>query len=115
VLGLVTASYVWIARPSAVFEELAQPTETASSDYELFDIVLLDLIDNNDFNPATGGRAVSKPHIVFGDLTVGGVSDGVFTSTLHDIAKNIPDDVKNDLVCVAKLIDMKSAIPDQLR
>jgi hypothetical protein len=70
-VALATATFLWIVRPPAERLELAPQPRSASTDHDIFDVVLLDLIQNQDFDPAVGGRGVAKSEIVFGDTTSG--------------------------------------------
>ncbi len=98
VCGFAIACYVWIMLPAFVFVGPAPPPESASPDHEIFDIVLLDLIDNEEFSPMTGGRGVKKSQIVFGDTTAGW--GGIMESSVYHIRnrnQKIPPDVEDDL------------------
>src|SRR5262249_33873561 len=68
-VALMLACCLWIFRPPIVIVEVSRPPGSANFDYDVFDVVLSDLIDNKEFEPATGGREVEKPQIVFGDTT----------------------------------------------
>ncbi len=50
----------------------ARSPQEIARDYAIFDTVLPDLIDNKDFDPAVGGRAVEKREVVLDDATIGG-------------------------------------------
>jgi hypothetical protein len=101
-VALMLACCLWIFRPPVVIVEVARPPASSNSDYDVFDVVLSDLIDNKEFEPATGGRQAEKPQIVFGDTTrvgfgkagvnrVGGLGDWMRE-------KRIPLEVTNDLM-----------------
>jgi hypothetical protein len=78
--------------------ELARPPESVNLDHDLFDIVLSDLIDNEDFEPATGGRRVEKCQIVFGDTTLVGPGKIGASLAAWFRDKPIPDEVKNSFL-----------------
>src|SRR5262245_37120931 len=73
--ALAVASYVWVVRPPYKRLEPAPQPALVSTDHDIFDIVLTDLIDNQDFDPAVGGRGVPKSEIVFADTTAPGFKD----------------------------------------
>ncbi len=51
-----------------------RPTQLSAADAEIFDAVLPDLISNQDFDPAVGGRAVEKRQIILDDTTFGEIA-----------------------------------------
>lgn len=73
-VALVIAGYLWAVRPPFERLELAPQPTWASVDHDILDIVLTDLIDNPEFDPAVGGRGVPKSEIVVGDVTATGLS-----------------------------------------
>jgi hypothetical protein len=76
-IALVIALCVWVLRPPLVIVELARPPKSINPDHDIFDLVLADLIENPEFNPATGGRDVKKRQSVFGKTTNIGSSNAL--------------------------------------
>jgi len=96
--ALLLACYLWATRSHLVSIELARPPEWANTDDDLFDIVLLDLIDNKEFEPATGGRGAPKHQIVFGRTTEVGFTKLPFDLDQWFREKKIPPDIREDLL-----------------
>ena len=74
IVSLLIAGIVGMFRGPVVIVEVALPPESSNTDHDIFDIVLTDLIDNELFDPAVGGRGsgrTKKSQIVFGDTTFG--------------------------------------------
>ena len=68
-----------------------------NSDFEIFDLVLSDLIVNEDFNPAVGGRRVRKSQIVLESSTHGLTERGLYHPT-DGYANAIPADIRHDIL-----------------
>ncbi len=70
--------------------------EETSRDYDIFDTVLPDLIDNKDFNPAVGGRAAERRQVILDDATYGGASaklvERVPLGLTRDVRSRLLDD-----------------------
>ena len=99
ILGLIIACYHWVFCPTLVLVERARPPQSVSLDDEIFDIVLSDLIENQEFNPATGGRGVEKHQIVLGDTTMvgfGRIGETRFGLDRWCREKGIPLEVQDD-------------------
>ena len=92
------AGYLWMYRPPFVRVRVATPPQWANTDHDLFDIVLSDLIENEEFNPATGGRGVQKHQIVVGNTSGTGFNrlPWDFDKWLRE--KEIPPEIKADLL-----------------
>jgi hypothetical protein len=89
-VALIIAGFLWVFRPPVVIVELAKQPQRANTDHHLFEIVLSDLIENEDLNPATGGCGVEKPQLVFGDITRGGFSELGWNLDASIREKNVP-------------------------
>jgi hypothetical protein len=70
---------------------------TLSSDYEILDVVLSDLIENKEFDPAVGGRVVKKPLIVLAVTTCGAVNDRLVESDKRNLKHRAPEEIWADL------------------
>jgi hypothetical protein len=73
-------------------------TEESARDREIFDAALPDLIDNEDFSPATGGSAVKKRQVVVDDATYGGVSAHFVERSGLNLAQAVRTQLGNDLL-----------------
>ncbi len=69
-ITLAVAGYRWAMLPPVELVALAPQPTSASTDHDIFDIVLADLLNNPDFDPAVGGRRVAKSEIVFAETTL---------------------------------------------
>jgi hypothetical protein len=99
-LALTIACCHWVFRTTLVLVERARQPQSVSLDQDVFNIVLSDLIENAEFDPATGGRAVEKRQIIFGDTTrVGFGRIGESRVGLDEWCreKGIPLEVQDDL------------------
>jgi hypothetical protein len=92
--ALVIAGFVLAFRDPVVVVERAPAPRWANIDHEIFDIVLTDLIENQEFDPAVGGRGIKKNQIVFGDTT--SVGAGYQLVDAHYL-KDVPLDLRHDL------------------
>jgi hypothetical protein len=98
-LTVVLKDWTPRVRFPSLFVKQAPPAQLVSSDHEIFDILLLDLIGNKDFTPATGGRGVKKSQIVFDGTTVGGIGYAWAEACCgDDVRKKIPRDVRYDVL-----------------
>jgi hypothetical protein len=76
---------------------LATQPQSANTDYELFDIVLSDVIENKDFELATGGLGVEKPQIVFCNTTRPGRGHLNWELDTWIRAETVPSEIRDDL------------------
>jgi hypothetical protein len=73
--------------------------DQANRDHEIFDIVLSDLIDYEEFDPAVGGRGVNKSQIVLSDTTLKQrFSDRLLDGRPCNLPKEIPSEIWADLI-----------------
>ncbi len=99
-LASIIACYHWVFCPTLVFVEWARQPQSVSLDDDIFDIVLSDLIENKEFDPATGGRRVEKRQIVLGDTTrvgFGRIGETRFGLDKWCRDKGVPLEVQDDL------------------
>ena len=73
-LSLLLGSLVWLLKPDVEIR-LATPPQRANMDFDVFDAMLKDLIDNKDFAPATHASNIKKTEIFLDVLTTGGGGD----------------------------------------
>jgi hypothetical protein len=97
-IALAIGGFLWVTRQVVEVVELAPQPLSASTDHDLFDIVLGDLIANPDFDPAVGGRGVAKPGIVLGDTTRRGFRNAGFHFESWVVEKKVSPDVLEDLM-----------------
>ncbi len=97
-IALAIAGYRWLYGPSVELVELAPQPLSASVDHDIFDIVVADLLDNEEFDPAVGGRRVAKSEIVLGDTTARGSSNAGVNLDSWIREKKISRDVLDDLL-----------------
>ena len=74
-IALAVAGYRWAMLPPVELIALAPQPTSANTDHDIFDIVLADLLNNPDFDPAVGGRRVAKSEMVLAETTQRGISD----------------------------------------
>ncbi len=93
---------LWVIRPLVLIAEPAIPPNSVSIDHEIFDVVLSDLVDQEDFNATIGGKTAKKTMVLFHPFTSGHVSrtaldflpwtreNGVAADLLDDLARRNP-------------------------
>jgi hypothetical protein len=94
-VALAFGGLLWLIRPEPV--ELAPQPSRVSVDHDIFDVVLLDLLDNEEFH---GGSRGSDSEIVLADTTLrGGVrSSPLGLSRNHLIEElEVPSELLDDL------------------
>jgi hypothetical protein len=89
----VLRSEGWLRRPI----ELAPPPRGANTDHDLFDIVFTDLIENTESGNA-GGRTAPKMFRILVDATSYVVKTELLEEALGDQTKNVPPEIRADLV-----------------
>jgi hypothetical protein len=73
-IAAIGAVLLWTFRAPLLIAERARPPDFLNPDHDVFDVVLLDLIDNPEFDPATHDGNVVKRAIIMGEITRPGLS-----------------------------------------
>ena len=98
-IAILIAVYCWVFRAELLVVEPAAPPRQASTDYDLFDIVLLELIENSDFfGEGALSRGAGKSQIVFGDTTLPGPSEFRWPLKYWMTERNVPLDLAEELL-----------------
>jgi hypothetical protein len=86
------------SKPSASSPDLILQPQELSADHEIYDVALLDMISNKEFDPAVGGRTVNKSQVVLQDMTWGALSDHFLSHSLGDKATAISSEIRAELL-----------------
>jgi hypothetical protein len=97
-VALITAGTERALRPSNVCLGLTRPPQSSSTDHEIYNTVLPNLIGYKQLNPWAGRLDVKKPQVVLCDRTRGEVAcSGLdYDSSAFGIA--IPSDIRADVM-----------------
>ncbi len=97
-IGLLMGLGIWWFAAPIIFVEPAPQPRSVSVDHEIYDVVLTDLLEYQEFDPATHGGGVKKTKIVLSDTSEGQLDDDFI---LHGFyagqEKDVPSDVRRDL------------------